>query len=863
MKKRMRIVIWIGILTGLFLLICGNAAAEEMHPVNPNYSETAELAQRMQEQLESQSTGGRRGAPTLTVAINGEKSEIIDAEHNGVPCDNLTFTATLTGVDHPEEINYIWLIHDRVRDVEDDVNGTTYRPNTSGLTGNNTIQYFFYSAGSYLVYVEAWQGGTCIAKKTNAFIIDDDDEHLTIEEKAQEIVNANRGATDWETALNLHDWLTHHAYYDYTYSRYGADMLFTGTGVCDSYSKDYLLLLNTAGITAQRVTGTGHAWNAIQLGDEWYHIDVTWDDSGDATVPVSGKESHDYFCINDELIFGIMDQGNSHQNSSFTGCTSLEASWPIRTGEWRNNGLYWDEDELYGEIKDYRDLFLASIPSEGGTFTVSADHEYPIGGYYFSPAYDWTVMVARYFYAYGLSRTGIELANGNLLELNIVYNLDADEPLFTITIDDINGTAQKDGEGLILRYDGMRLADGDAVGGKIQYKFYVENIPEGCTKLQFEWTEDMHATAPIGGAGGWGDDWRELQSDQGGTFFYVMPDILGNYNSEIMFVRTGSDAPARRIVLYYNRTPVDLTPITFTNATAPGYQEQGYTLTWSEAEGADFYYAVWEKPGSDRKENFAGPEGLALARIPGATNAYGKYKVTVFAIENDRILQKSATWSFWIIDGSAEQPQAYVEPFFIGGYEELQIGVRLGEYATQAYANLDRNTSGDEEDFVFDEWVAMERSEGAEDEGYDGYIDLFPENLEPGAYRLYVDFYDGEDRFIRISKEIGNLEFPYDTDSRIELPDDLSEIEEEAFTGTQAQVVIIGNNGIKIRKRAFANSDIRYIVIERFAENIEIEDEAFEECNVQVVFGFDTFAEELAEELHAYYCDISWSAGNG
>ena len=157
----------------------------------------------------------------------------------------------------------------------------------------------------------------------------------------------------------------------------------------------------------------------------------------------------------------------------------------------------------------------------------------------------------------------------------------------------------------------------------------------------------------------------------------------------------------------------------------------------------------------------------------------------------------------------------------------------------------------------------MERSEGAEDEGYDGYIDLFPENLEPGAYRLYVDFYDGEDRFIRISKEIGNLEFPYDTDSRIELPDDLSEIEEEAFTGTQAQVVIIGNNGIKIRKRAFANSDIRYIVIERFAENIEIEDEAFEECNVQVVFGFDTFAEELAEELHAYYCDISWSAGDG
>ncbi len=640
MKKKARIVIWMGILMGILLLICGSAAAEGKHPAGPDYAGMMETLQRKQEAQKED--GPRRGAQVE-----------LSQEGTVAPDETLTFTATVTGVSGTSGISYLWGIQDDGRDP----NGWMFYPNSEGLTSKNTIQYHFYSAGNYSVYVEAYQNESRIAYKTVSFTIADDDIHPTLEDKVSEIVNNHRGSSDWETALNLHDWLTHNAYYDYSYDMHGADMLFSGLGVCDSYSKDYLLLLEEADIPVRRVISANHAWNAVQLDGQWYFVDATWDDSDpdQVTVPVSGYEGHDYFCINHTLITGILDQGAQHSNSHIEGngtnpqipadFASVDASWPIHTGEWRSYGLYWDGDEQSGEIRDYKDLFIDTISSGTGSYTISADHEYPVGGYYFSPSDDYTVMLARYYYAWGLSKNGFEAANGNLLKPEISYNLDAEHPAFTIAVNNAEGEEQPAEDGIVLRYGGTRLADGDAVGGKIQYKFYVENLPAGCTELEYGWDVDMSATTP---GGGWVGDWRPVQTDEGGTYFYIMPDLMDNYNSEIMFVRTGPDAPVRRVALYYNRTPELTDPLTFTNAEAPRYQEENYTLTWSAAEGEDFYFVVWKKPDGEAEWRFAGEEGLALDSIPGATDQFGGYAVTVFAIGNDRILQKSGTWTFEI-----------------------------------------------------------------------------------------------------------------------------------------------------------------------------------------------------------------------
>ena len=126
------------------------------------------------------------------------------------------------------------------------------------------------------------------------------DEYPSVYEVASDIVSQCRaeGITDdYETALWLHDWLTYNADYDQTYGHYHADgVLCGGYGVCDSYAKAYYLLLKEAGIGVDRINNIDHAWNAVELGGEWYYVDCTWDDNG------YGMEHHQYCFVPEEIL---------------------------------------------------------------------------------------------------------------------------------------------------------------------------------------------------------------------------------------------------------------------------------------------------------------------------------------------------------------------------------------------------------------------------------------------------------------------------------------------------------------------------------------------------------------------------------
>lgn len=172
-------------------------------------------------------------------------------------------------------------------------------------------------------------------------------ETASLEYRTSQLVSQCRGADDWHTALNLHDWLTHNAYYDLNYEYYGADIMFRGKGVCDSYSKAFKMLCNAAGIQNQRVTSNRmhHAWNALVLGGKWYLADVTWDDPSGALEAVSGQERYNYFCLNDELMY--LD----HERSDISfdpGCTSLDAQYHIHENRWEEfcQGKRFEDGEL-------------------------------------------------------------------------------------------------------------------------------------------------------------------------------------------------------------------------------------------------------------------------------------------------------------------------------------------------------------------------------------------------------------------------------------------------------------------------------------------------------------------------------------
>lgn len=117
-------------------------------------------------------------------------------------------------------------------------------------------------------------------------------------------------ADDYEVELYLNDYLAEHCVYDTDgknkHTSYGA--LAQGRAVCDGYSHAFQLLCHHLGIDCTVIEGTsdfnnnaddGHMWNCISLNDNWYHVDVTWNDS---TNVQCGIEHYFYLNLTEEEI---------------------------------------------------------------------------------------------------------------------------------------------------------------------------------------------------------------------------------------------------------------------------------------------------------------------------------------------------------------------------------------------------------------------------------------------------------------------------------------------------------------------------------------------------------------------------------
>ena len=74
-----------------------------------------------------------------------------------------------------------------------------------------------------------------------------------------------------------------------------------GEAVCEGYAKSMQVLLTRAGIPCSTVRGDAdgipHMWDVVQLGNEWYHLDPTWDDNDK-----DGVINYEYFNVTTEAI---------------------------------------------------------------------------------------------------------------------------------------------------------------------------------------------------------------------------------------------------------------------------------------------------------------------------------------------------------------------------------------------------------------------------------------------------------------------------------------------------------------------------------------------------------------------------------
>lgn len=154
------------------------------------------------------------------------------------------------------------------------------------------------------------QGGSIDTENRTLYVEYDFDKEVTsqkqeeIKQKVSEIVDEiiTADMSDAQKGLAINTWLCENAIYDndalanaelYSFTRVDEEfydsftaygILMDGVGVCASYSAAYKLLADAAGLDSIVVTGyldgsVPHAWNKVQLDEEWYIVDSTNNDN--------------------------------------------------------------------------------------------------------------------------------------------------------------------------------------------------------------------------------------------------------------------------------------------------------------------------------------------------------------------------------------------------------------------------------------------------------------------------------------------------------------------------------------------------------------------------------------------------------
>lgn len=151
---------------------------------------------------------------------------------------------------------------------------------------------------------------------------------VVFEQKTAEILSKtiSDGMTDEEKVLSIHDYIVRTCEYNYgeqsmdDHTAYG--IIVKKLGVCQSYALAYNYLLSLVGIETRfciseyiydndgnTTGGMGHGWSTIKLNDNWYHVDITWDDPNYGSEELNSKSFviHDFFLLSDEALASVPD----------------------------------------------------------------------------------------------------------------------------------------------------------------------------------------------------------------------------------------------------------------------------------------------------------------------------------------------------------------------------------------------------------------------------------------------------------------------------------------------------------------------------------------------------------------------------
>lgn len=132
------------------------------------------------------------------------------------------------------------------------------------------------------------------------------DEITVIENKIEEIKKEilTDGMTIDDKIKTIHDYIINNTKYDIDRSdnqvtKYKSDTaygaLIENYAICGGYADSMKLFLDDLNIPNYKISSENHIWNLVYLNNNWYHLDLTWDDP----VTTDGKDvlEYDYFLI--------------------------------------------------------------------------------------------------------------------------------------------------------------------------------------------------------------------------------------------------------------------------------------------------------------------------------------------------------------------------------------------------------------------------------------------------------------------------------------------------------------------------------------------------------------------------------------
>ena len=178
---------------------------------------------------------------------------------------------------------------------------------------------------------------------------------------------ASKMSTDIDKVKFVHDWLIYNVndgsakssdmYYHKAYSS-----IVDKKGVCAAYAHAFTYSMQKLGIQCTMLAGTtwngtGHCWNLVKVGGDWYECDVYWDD-----VITKSETDYTYTCfMQSTASLKAYDTYNGKSRTRYANCEGL----PIAKGT-----KYSPDNYRYSNGSNFKDLAKVVITQRTNTSTV-------------------------------------------------------------------------------------------------------------------------------------------------------------------------------------------------------------------------------------------------------------------------------------------------------------------------------------------------------------------------------------------------------------------------------------------------------------------------------------------------------------